>query len=172
MQNPNKRSGRFKRTSELLKRRINEASEGRGFSETRLLTHWSTFVGIGLAEKTYPVKISFASGGLGATLTILTTGPHALELEMLKHQIKDKVNAAYGYNAVARIKITQTAETGFEFVKVDGNTEEQDSNTNLTVFSNNVKASEQVEGVENKELREALAELEEKVLTKSTKTMS
>ena len=109
MQNSDKRSGRFKRTSELLKRRINEASEGRGFSETRLLTHWSTFVGIGLSEKTYPVKISFASGGLGATLTILTTGPHALELEMLKHQIKDKVNAAYGYNAVARIKITQTA---------------------------------------------------------------
>ena len=171
MQNPVKRSGRFKRTTELLKQRINEASEGRGFSETRVLTHWSTFVGIGLAEKTYPVKISFASGGLGATLTILTTGPHALELEMLKHQIRDKVNAAYGYNAVARIKITQTAETGFEFAKVDGNTEEQDSNTNLTVFRNNVKASEQVEGVENKELRQALAELEEKVLTKSKETM-
>ena len=172
MQNPDKRSGRFKRTSELLKRRIKEASEGRGFSETRLITHWSTFVGIGLSEKTYPVKISFASGGLGATLTILTTGPHALELEMLKHQIKDKVNAAYGYNAVARIKITQTAETSFEFAKVNGNTEEHDSNTNLTVVHNSVKASEQVEGVENKELREALAELEEKVVTKSTKTMS
>ena len=132
MQNPDKRFGRFKRTSELLKRRIYEASEGRGFSETRLLTHWSTFVGIGLSEKTYPVKISFAYGGLGATLTILTTGPHALELEMLKHQIKNKVNAAYGYNAVARIKITQTAETGFEFAKVNGNTEEQGSNRNLT----------------------------------------
>ena len=91
---------------------------------------------------------------------------------MLKHQIKDKVNAAYGYNAVARIKITQTAETGFEFAKVNGNTEEQGSNRNLTVVRNNVKASEQVEGVENKELREALAELEEKVITKSTKTMS
>ena len=85
MQNPDKRSGRFKRTSELLKQRINEASEGRGFSETRLLTHWSTFVGIGLAEKTYPVKISFASSGLGATLTILTTGPYALELCLCMH---------------------------------------------------------------------------------------
>ena len=171
MQNPGKRSGGFKRTSELLKRRINKASEGRGFAESRLLTHWSSFVGVGLAEKTYPVKISFASGGLGATLTILTTGPYALEVEMLKHQIKEKVNAAYGYNAVARIKITQTAETGFEFAKVSGNTEEQDINKNLTVVRNNLKASEQVEGVENKELREALAELEEKVLTKSTKTM-
>ena len=171
MQNPEKRSGRFKRTSELLKRRINEASEGRGFSETRLLTHWSTFVGIGLAEKTYPVKISFASGGLGATLTILTTGPHALEVEMLKHQIKEKVNAAYGYNAVARIKITQTAETGFELSKLSGATEEQDWNKNSAIVRNNAKASEQVEGVKDKVLREALAELEEKVLTKSTKTM-
>ena len=171
MQNLDKRSGGFKRTSELLKRRINAASEGRGFSETRLLTHWSTFVGTGLAEKTYPVKISFASGGLGATLTILTTGPHALELEMLKRQIIEKVNAAYGYNAVARIKITQTADTGFEFAKLFGNTEEQDCNTNLTVARNNVKASEQVEGVEDKVLREALAELEQKVLTKPKKTI-
>ena len=92
--------------------------------------------------------------------------------DTLSDKIKDKVNAAYGYNAVARIRITQTAETGFEFAKVNGNTEEQGGNTNLTVVRNNVKASEQVEGVENKELREALAELEEKVLTKSTKTMS
>ena len=167
MQNPDKRSGGFKRASELLKRRISKASEGRGFSETRLLTHWSTFVGIGLAEKTYPVKISFASGGLGATLTILTTGPYALELEMLKHQIKEKVNAAYGYNAVARIKITQTAETGFELAKLCGTTKEQDWNANLANVRNNVKASVQVEGVEDKVLREALAELEEKVLTKS-----
>jgi len=171
MQNPDKRSGRFKRTSELLKRTVNEASEGRGFSETRLLTHWSTFVGIGLAEKTYPVKISFAPGGLGATLIILTTGPHALEVEMLKHQIKEKVNAAYGYNAVARIKITQTAETGFEFAKYGGNTEKEGSNTNLTVVRNNLKASEQVDDVEDKLLREALAELEEKVLRKNARIM-
>ena len=171
MQNPDKRSGRFKRTSELLKRTVNEASEGRGFSETRLLTHWSTFVGIGLAEKTYPVKISFASGGLGATLTILTTGPYALELEMLKHQIKEKVNAAYGYNAVARIKITQTAEIGFEFAKLDGTIEEQELNTKSALISNHAKASEKVARIEDKVLREALAELEQKVLTKSIKTI-
>ena len=171
MQNSDKRSGRFKRASELLKRRINEASEGRGFSETRLITHWSTFVGIGLAEKTYPVKISFASGGLGATLTILTTGPHALEVEMQKHQIREKVNAAYGYNAVARIRITQTAGTGFEFAKLGGTIEKQELNTKSAVLSNDAKASEQVARIEDKVLREALAELEQKVLTKSIKTI-
>ena len=88
MQNAGKKSGGFKRTSELLKRRITQASEGRGFLRLGSLRIGVVFVGNGLAEKTYPVKISFASGGLGATLTILTTGPHALELEMLKLKLK------------------------------------------------------------------------------------
>jgi hypothetical protein len=169
MQNPGKRSGGFKRTSELLKRRINKASEGRGFAESRLLTHWSSFVGVGLAEKTYPVKISFASGGLGATLTILTSGPYALEVEMLKHQIREKVNAAYGYNAIARIKITQTAETGFENGNFSDTGKDQYLNTNLPNTNMKVKLSKQIEDVKDKELRAALADLEEKVLTKSTK---
>lgn len=34
-------------------------------------------------------------------------------LEMQKEQIREKVNACYGYNAIARIRITQTAITGF-----------------------------------------------------------
>ncbi len=169
MQNAGKKSGGFKRTSELLKRRISQASEGRGFSETRLLTHWSSFVGNGLAEKTQPVKISFSSGGLGATLTILTTGPHALEVEMMKTQIKEKVNAAYGYNAVTRINITQTAETGFEFTKLSESNKDQDWNPNSSVVRKKAKTSQHVEGVQDKDLREALADLEEKVLTKSIK---
>ena len=167
MQNSGKRSGGFKRTSELLKRRINKASEGRGFAESRLLTHWSSFVGVGLAEKTYPVKISFASVGLGATLTILTSGPYALEVEMLKHQIREKVNASYGYNAITRIQITQTAETGFECVNLSAAPVEGHLDPDSSVIRKKFTASDQVESVGDKGLREALANLEEKVLTKS-----
>ncbi len=165
MQNSGKKSGGFKRTSELLKRRITQASEGRGFSETRLLTHWSSFVGNGLAEKTYPVKISF-------TLTILTTGPHALEVEMMKTQIKEKVNAAYGYSAVTRINITQTAGIGFDFTKLGVSSEGQDWDPNSSTIRKKVKTSQQVESVQDKDLREALADLEEKVLTKSEESKS
>ena len=172
MQNLNKKSGGFKRTSELLKRTITQASEGRGFSETRLLTHWSSFVGNGLAEKTHPVKISFSSGGLGATLTILTTGPHALEVEMMKTQIKEKVNAAYGYNAVTRINITQTVGIGFEFTKLGVSSEGQDWHPNSSIIRKKVKTSQQVESVQDKDLREALADLEERVLTKSDESKS
>ena len=34
-------------------------------------------------------------------------------LEMQKEQLRIKVNAVYGYNAIARIRITQTAASGF-----------------------------------------------------------
>lgn len=34
-------------------------------------------------------------------------------LEMQKEQLRGKVNAVYGYNAISRVRITQTAPTGF-----------------------------------------------------------
>ena len=45
---------------------------------------------------------------------------------MMKTQIKEKVNAAYGYRAVTRINITQTAGIGFEFTKLGVSSEGQD----------------------------------------------
>ena len=95
--------------------------------------------------------------------------PYALEVEMLKHQIREKVNAAYGYNAIARIKITQTAETGFENGNFSETGKDQYLNTNLPNTNMKIKLSKQIEDVKDKELRAALADLEEKVLTKSTK---
>jgi hypothetical protein len=88
---------------------------------------------------------------------------------MLKHQIREKVNAAYGYNAIARIKITQTAETGFENGNFSETGKDQYLNTNLPNTNMKIKLSKQIEDVKDKELRAALADLEEKVLTKSTK---
>ena len=41
------------------------------------------------------------------------TGPQAPMLEMQKEQIRERVNACYGYRAISRVRITQTAPTGF-----------------------------------------------------------
>jgi hypothetical protein len=103
----------FARTSSLLSNRIRAASETRGFAQSRLLTHWAETVGEATAEIARPVEVSYARGGFGATLTLLTTGAHAPMLEMEKEKLRAKVNAVYGYNAIARIRITQTAATGF-----------------------------------------------------------
>lgn len=101
----------FKRTSALLGERIRRVGESRGFAVSRLLTHWDEIAGPTIAPVARPVKITYGRGGLGATLTLLTTGPQAVMLEMQKERLREKVNAVYGYNAISRVRITQTAPT-------------------------------------------------------------
>ncbi len=103
----------FKRTATLLNNQIRQAGESRGFAVSRLLTHWAEIVGQDIAAIARPVKVGYGKGGIGATLTLLTTGPQAPMLEMQKEQLRGKVNAVYGYNAISRVRITQTAPTGF-----------------------------------------------------------
>ena len=108
-----KRGRGFRRAVTLLERDIRVVGESRGFAVSRLLTHWTEVAGPALAAKTRPVKVSYAKGGFGATLTVLTTGAEAPMVEMQAEKLRDRVNACYGYAAVSRIRVTQTAPTGF-----------------------------------------------------------
>ncbi len=103
----------FETAASLLSDRIRKAAEGRGFAVSRLLTHWPEIAGERLAQMTRPVRVSHRNGGFGATLTLLTTGPAAPLVEMQLPQLRDRVNACYGYNAVQKILLTQTAASGF-----------------------------------------------------------
>ena len=103
----------FKLTANLLTGQIRAASAKKGFAQSRLLTQWAEVAGPEIAAISRPVEVSYGRGGLGATLTLLTTGANAPMLEMQKTQLRERVNAVYGYNAIARIRITQTAATGF-----------------------------------------------------------
>lgn len=108
----NRRAG-FRRTSALVEQKLRNAGESRGFAVTRLLTHWADIVGPDVAQVCTPVKVTYAQKGFGATLVILTTGAQAQMLEMQLPQLREKVNACYGYNAISRVRITQTAPIGF-----------------------------------------------------------
>ncbi|MFV0493236.1 MAG: DUF721 domain-containing protein [Pseudorhodobacter sp.] len=110
---PGRRMRGFEPASGLLKDRIRKAGESRGFAVTRLLTAWPEIVGEATARMTRPVKIGYGKGGLGASLTLLVQSAHAPMVQMQLPQIREKVNACYGYNAVARILLTQTSATGF-----------------------------------------------------------
>lgn len=102
-----------RRVSSLVERDIKRMGEKRGFTETRLLTHWADIAGPDTAAICRPVKVGFPRNGFGAILTLLTTGAQAPMLQMRLPQIIDRVNACYGYRAISRIDITQTAPTGF-----------------------------------------------------------
>ncbi len=103
----------FEPTARLLADRIRTAGEARGFAVARLLTHWPEIAGEELARVTRPVKVHYGREGMGASLTLLTTGAMAPIVEMQKEALRERVNAVYGYAAISRILLTQTAASGF-----------------------------------------------------------
>ena len=148
-----------------MQTRIRTASEARGFAVSRLLTHWAEIVGDGVARVAQPVSVNYGRDGFGATLTVLTTGAQAPMLEMQKEQIRDKVNACYGYRAISRLRITQTAATGFAEGQVQfGHAPKIAPSVDLQTEKD---AKEAVCDVENTDLRLALQALATNVLHKA-----
>ncbi|MFP7569596.1 DUF721 domain-containing protein [Marivita sp. S2033] len=156
----------FKRTSSLLQTQIRKTSESRGFAQSRLLTHWSEIAGDDIAAISRPVEVRYGRGGLGATLTLLTTGANAPMLEMQKEALRAKVNAVYGYNAISKLRITQTAATGFAEGQVSfqhrPKAEQRDISPAVTP-----QAQDMARGVEDDGLRSALERLASNVYSRT-----
>jgi hypothetical protein len=159
----------FTRTSNLLSNRIRAASETRGFAQSRLLTQWVEIAGEEIAAVSRPVEIGYGRGGLGATLTLLTTGANAPMLEMQKEQLRARVNSVYGYNAIARVRITQTAAMGFAEGQVDFETRPCPEEPVQVDQGIRRKAAETASPVSDAGLRDALARLGENILNKTNR---
>ena len=157
----------FEPAAGLLRAQIRAAGEQRGFAESRLLTHWAEVVGDDIARIARPVKIGYRRDAFGASLTLLTTGAAAPILEMQKPKILERVNACYGYAAISRIVITQTASTGFAegqvaFAPAPPVAVRPDPAIAL-------KAAEVAAPVQDQGLRDALAALGQNILTRPIK---
>jgi len=109
---PARRLRRFTAAAGLLADQIRLAGEKRGFAVARLLTRWNEVVGPDLARFSRPVRVGYRREGFGATLTLLVDGASAPLVQMQLPAIRERVNACYGYNAIARIVLTQTAPEG------------------------------------------------------------
>jgi hypothetical protein len=97
-----------------------KAFEKYGFSAATLLTDWATIVGTDLATYTRPDRLKWprgveaygdvadgAAGRPGATLVLRVDGPRSIEVEHRKRQILERINAYFGYRAVADMRIIQ-----------------------------------------------------------------
>ena len=83
-----------------------------GLGYGKLVTDWKMIVGPDLGEVTSPVKLSFPRGErTDATLTIDIVPARAIELQHSMPQLIERVNAIFGYSAVARIKMVQRPPT-------------------------------------------------------------
>ena len=154
----------FERASGLVAARIRNAGESRGFAVTRLLTHWAEIVGPDIASVARPVDISYGRG-FGATLTVLTTGAQAPMLEMQKEAIREKVNACYGYAAIQKIRLTQTAASGFAEGQVAFEPPPNSKETPQAPITPEATAA--ARGVDDGNLRDALERLGANVLSRN-----
>ncbi|MEM9011899.1 MAG: DciA family protein [Pseudomonadota bacterium] len=171
---PRGRKGKFAHAGGLISAGLRRAGEKRGFAETRLLTQWAEIAGQEIAAIARPTRVRYGQGGFGATLTLCVEGAHGPTLEMQLPQLRERINACYGYNAIARIRLVQTAETGFAepaapFAPAPGapGAEAHTSVTPRTLTEEQKTAlSRATDAVADKDLRTALQKLGSNVLTR------
>lgn len=80
----------------------------RGFVEGRIVRDWPLIAGAELAAACMPDSLSFPRGRRdGATLRLLAAPARALEIQHALPQLIERVNAHFGWAAVARIALRQ-----------------------------------------------------------------
>ncbi len=167
-QNAPRRARGFASMSGLIEKNIRKAGEKRGFAVMRLLTHWKEIVGPELAELARPLKVGYTREGFGATLTVLTTGSNAPILQTQLPKIRERVNACYGYSAISRVRITQTAPDGFEEGQAIF---DHKPAAQIPVSAEiSAKCEQAAENVQDSDLRRALETLGQNVLTRDKKS--
>jgi hypothetical protein len=90
-----------------------------GFSAATLITDWSTIVGADIAAYAQPERLKWPRGGSpdaeprrsagssGATLQLRVEGSRALDVQYRSRQIIERINAYFGYRAVAQLRLLQ-----------------------------------------------------------------
>jgi len=103
-----KRYGGMRALAATLPRVASPVLGKRGFSEAQLIAQWPAVIGENLALHMAPERISFARGGRrDGTLRVRVEPGFALEAQHREPQILERINAFFGYRAVARLALTQ-----------------------------------------------------------------
>ena len=105
-----------------------KAFEKHGFPASALLMEWAEIAGPDLATFTRPEKLNWprrprndlpeekqtnypSKKSGGATLILRVDGPRAIEVQHSATQIKEQINAYFGYNAVTELRFLQAPIT-------------------------------------------------------------
>jgi hypothetical protein len=81
----------------------------RGFAEAQLVAQWPAIIGDKMAEAVSPEKLSFPSRGerRDGTLHLRVAPGLALEVQHREPVLVERINAFFGYRAVARLALRQ-----------------------------------------------------------------
>jgi hypothetical protein len=99
-----------------------KAFEKYGFSTASVVTDWAAIAGVELAAYTAPERLKWPRGGerteedgpaagpksrQGATLVLRVDGARALDVQYKARQIIERINAYFGYAAIAELRTVQ-----------------------------------------------------------------
>ena len=109
-----------KAVGSLLPQLTRKAFEKYGFSTASLVTDWPAIAGTELAAYTAPERLKWprgvereedggqaARGRSGATLVLRVEPARALDVQYNARQIVERINAYFGYAAIAELRIVQ-----------------------------------------------------------------
>lgn len=87
-----------------------------GFAYADLITQWPAIAGEGIAKWSEPERIKWPRAATderkqGGTLVIRVVPGRGLDIQHETPRIIERINAFYGYGAIASVKITQGALT-------------------------------------------------------------
>ena len=114
-----------KTVGSFLPRLTRKAFEKYGFSAASLITDWPAIAGRELAAYTAPERLKWPRGveradeeapaaergRPGATLVLRVDGARALDVQYNARQIIERINAYFGYAAIAELRIVQAPVT-------------------------------------------------------------
>ena len=141
-----------------------------GFSTATLLTDWAIIVGADLAAYTAPERLKWPrgfegatdtgegeTGRAGATLMLRVEPARALDIQYKARLLIDRINAYFGYRAVAEIRLIQAPliRSALPAPRVPSKAA--------------IPPTAAVQAIENDALREALAALEASIAAKKTR---
>lgn len=98
----------FTHAAAFVQGRFRTAAAKRGFASTRILTHWPEVAGAEIAAMSQPMAVRFDKAKHESVLTLLTVGAFAQQLSMSAPLILERVNAEFGFQAVDRVRVTQS----------------------------------------------------------------
>jgi hypothetical protein len=112
---PPPRRGRPMALADLVSGQLKPALRKRGFASADLFLHWRDIAGPVFAGATRPERLSWPrrledggeEGFAPAVLTVACEGARALLLQHEAPRLIERINAFFGYAAVARLRIVQ-----------------------------------------------------------------
>ncbi len=103
-----KRRGGLRAIGAEIPRIAGAALGKRGFGEAQLVTQWEAVIGPDLAAKLSPERIAFPRGERrNGTLRLRVASAFATEAQHLEPVLIERINAFFGYGAVARLAFIQ-----------------------------------------------------------------